>query len=421
LNHSIITRKTSSELTPRSLAVVGTVLVAAGLSGATVAPSALAVFMAPISAETGWGRGHISIAASICYVSVSVSAFVLGPYIDRFGARAVQIPLTLLSAAAMFSFAILGRSILMFYAAFVAVGLCAPGAIPYSKMLSVWFDRRRGFMLGMLGVGLMISNVVTPQIAEVLFHAVGWRVAFAAFGAALLLICLPLVLLFFRERPQVAEHARTQSAAAPSMVFVPEITTMQALRTRSFWMMAGAQVFASAVFMAMLTHSVGILVERGLPREQAVTGLSVLAAGSLVAQIMTGYLLDRIDRPQVIVPFAITAVVGAFLIHFGQGTWVIMVGMGLLGVGCGSETSMMSYFVTRFFGVRNFSRIYGVLLPVLVLTSAPAPILLGTIFDATGSYRLAMPLIEGALVATALLFFLLEPYRFPVTAQWKLD
>jgi MFS family permease len=94
----------------------------------------------------------------------------------------------------------------MFYAAFVAVGLCAPGAIPYSKLLSIWFEKRRGITLSMLGVGLMISNVVTPQIAEVLFHAVGWRLAFAAFGAALLLISMPLVLLFFRERPQVAEH-----------------------------------------------------------------------------------------------------------------------------------------------------------------------------------------------------------------------
>jgi MFS family permease len=107
------------------------------------------------------------------------------------------------------------------------------------------------------------------------------------------------------------------------------------------------------------------------------------------------------------------------LVHFGSGASVALTGAMLLGVGCGGENSIMSYFISRYFGVRNFSRVYGSLVPVLMLVSAPAPVLVGAIFDRTRSYSSAFLILEVGLAISVLAFALLKPFPFPTPEARK--
>jgi len=402
-----------SEITPQSLAVLGATLVAAMVSGLLVANTAITVFIGQISSDYGWSHAEVGAAATLLFIGMGIGAPVFGPVVDQRGSRFVLLPLTFLSGLLLISFSVIGSSLPLFYAAHFLLGLATPGAVAYSKLISSWFFRRRGIALTALGGGAFIGSVVVPPLAHLLLERFGWQSAYLVFGAAELLIAFPILLLFFRER-----RAEPSGSGVISNEVHPDgapvIAVVQAIRGKTYWLIVGAQIAGMFAYFGFGTHAIGIMTERGLDAATATFGVSVLAVGGLIAQFATGVLLDRFDTPKVIAPFAVLSVLSLALLYVSHGRAAVFATLLLFGIGCGGQTSMTSYFTTRYYGVRNFSTIYGSIMPVLLLLSAPAPIVIGAIFDGTASYGIALILIEVALLISVALFLRLESYPYPI-------
>jgi MFS family permease len=400
------------EITGPSLKAAGSSFIGAMFSGMAIARSALAVFMQPISYELKWGRAEIGAASTFLQWGMALCMLFGGRYVDRWGPRAVLLPLTLVSGLLVMSVSMTGGSLLLFYALYALIGASQMGIAAYGKLLSGWFYRHRGLALAGLGIGVLLSFTVTPRVALLLVNRVGWRSSYQVLGASILLVAFPILFAFFRERPGQASGLASQNSAELDPDGAPPISTLQAFRMKTYWLMVGAQVGTGFAFAAVTVHSIGIMTSHGMTRDFGVLALSIVGASGLAAQALIGFLLDRIDTPKIIVPFALS-LLGIVAIHIGSGKPALLIGSLLFGLGCGGETSMNSYFVTRFFGVRNFSQIYRSLMPILILSGAPGPIVAGLIFDRTGSYAWAMVMMEITLALAVLCFALLGDYPFP--------
>jgi MFS family permease len=405
------------EVSGRSLGAAGAVFIGAAFSSVTIAGSALAVFMQPLSQEFGWGRAKIGAASTFSQWGMAACTAFVGPYVDRWGPRAVLLPLTVVSGLLVISVSATGGSLPLLYVLYALIGASTGGAVGYGKLLSGWFFRHRGLALGCVGIGVFTSYTVTPHVARVLLDHFGWRNAYRALGSSILLVALPVLFVFFREKETTAVEGHKKEVPLGDPDGAQEITVLQAWNTKIYWLLVGTQVGSVFAYMTVMAHAVGILSSRGMSREFGVTGLSTIAMGALIAQLSIGFLLDRFNTPKVIVPFALLSLLGIAVIHLGTGKLILLSGTVLFGLGCGGETSMTSYFVTRFFGVRNFSRIYGSLMPILLLSGAPGPIVAGWIFDVRGSYGWAMIAMEIALALAVACFSLLGPYPFPIRGR----
>ncbi len=135
--------------------------------------------------------------------------------------------------------------------------------------------------------------------------------------------------------------------------------------------------------------------------------------GGLAAQLVTGYLLDRFATPRVIAPFALLSLAALFLLQFGHGQQAALVAIFLFGFGC-TACGPVSYFTTRYFGVRSFSTVFGSIFPVIILLGAGSPVIFGAIFDRTNSYGGALVLADIAMAGAFVLLVLLRPYAYPV-------
>jgi MFS family permease len=83
----------------------------------------------------------------------------------------------------------------------------------------------------------------------------------------------------------------------------------------------------------------------------------------------------------------------------------------------GAEADLMPFLIARYFGLRHYGRIYGVLFSVFLITSGIAPYLFGLTFDRFGSYRPAL-MAAGALFAcSALLLLTLGRYPQPIAGD----
>jgi MFS family permease len=379
---------------------LGTVLHPSAIAGA-----ALPVLMATISSQLGWSHAAIGAAMMVNYWGAAAGAAALGPLLDRLGPRRILIPSACLSALCLGLVGAAGGSKVAFYALLFLVGATMPGTAGYGKLLSTWFNRNRGLALGGLGVGMFLATIVTAPLTALAMTWLNWRQVFMVWGALSALIVVPAIALLARDGTVGgADDDAAAGGAAP---------VRSALTSRTFWLIALAQMSTVFVYSAFMTHAVGLLGERGLTPAEAVAAISVVGAGALIAQIVTGWLVDRLDTPRVVLPMAVLALVGLLLIRSATAPSAIMAGVGLLGLGCGGESSIISYFVGRYFGVANFSRVYGVLMPLLIFVAAPAPLIVGAIFDRVHSYGPALWIMEGALAITVVAMALLGPFRFP--------
>ena len=90
-----------------------------------------------------------------------------------------------------------------------------------------------------------------------------------------------------------------------------------------------------------------------------------------------------------------------------------VIGTICLGIGIGAEIDLMTFLVGRYFGLRQFGTLYGVMFAIAILGNAAGSNLLGWSFQIFKSYSPALILFEALLVVACACFLGLGPYPLP--------
>src|SRR5262249_40683846 len=123
------------------------------------------VFFKSLSQEFHWSRAEISLGFSLSLLVLSASLPIVGRLVDKFGARKIILPSAFLFGLGLISFYFLTARLWYFYAIYVFLGIVGGGtaAVAYYKVLSHWFDRRRGLALGIAMAGAGVGFFLMPS------------------------------------------------------------------------------------------------------------------------------------------------------------------------------------------------------------------------------------------------------------------
>ena len=102
---------------------------------------------------------------------------------------------------------------------------------------------------------------------------------------------------------------------------------------------------------------------------------------------MTGWLLDRFFAARVSFGLLAIAALGTFLLSGATSLAAGVLAAALIGFGMGGEADITPYVLSRYFGLRSFSVLYGLTWTFYAVAGALGPILMGKAFDVTGSYQ----------------------------------
>ncbi len=376
---------------------------------------AFGVFLKPITAELGVGRGLFSSALTLHATIAAIMCPIFGWMIDRWGVRRVMLP-----ALVFYTLGIAAYSLIRadpFYVTYLIFGFAGltgtvAGPIPYGTVIVQWFDRERGLALGigMAGVGLGVA--LMPPLAAVLIVHFGWRIAYLGIAATVILFAFVPVALFVREPPGFqAQPRRSESRGAT--LGIPGTGVGEALRSLVFWGLGIAFFLDVIAINGTLTHIVALLTDRGIPLEEATAALSGTGIALLAGRILSGWFLDRFWGPHVAVGFFVIPMVGlALLMSHGRGV-VPFLGAICCGLGIGAEIDLMAFFAGRYFGLRNYAKIYGTMFGLFGFGVGIGPMLSGISFDRFHSYTPVFMLYEIMLAITCAIFLRLGPYPFP--------
>lgn len=362
------------------------------------------VFVKPLSAQFGWSREAISTGFAIAALALGLFSPLLGRWIDRFGPRRIILPCMTVYVCAIFSLAQLHFGLAQFYLTCFVLGAVGNGAahLAYSRSISTWFHRRLGMALAFVMLGAGLGAMILPVVAQAVITRSGWRAAYASLGALALLLGLPLSWRYIRER------GSTEGKAAP--ISHAGISWQGGLRSSPFWIITVILCTSSISMNGAVTHLSALLTDRGLTAARAALCASLLGGSSVLGRIFTGWLLDRFFGPRV--AFAINALtaLGIFTLaraaNFGSGSLAAI----LIGIGAGGEAATTPYLLTRYFGLRSFSTLYGFTWTFYAAAGAIGPVILGRAFDMTGSYSSLLALMAIVLAVAALANFFLPRY-----------
>jgi MFS family permease len=393
--------RASQHGTANGVALAATV---GNMVGITPAVSAtFGVFLIPIATDFGWSRALVSgVLGLISIISALIYPFV-GYALDRFGARLILIGGNIFFGTSIILLALATSNVVLFYLLFGLVGIAGsiPSTAMFCKVVSNWFDERRGLMLGVsAGLGNGLGATIMPIAAGLMLAPFGWRGAFVGIGLIVILLGAPILLLFLRDAP-------AGRPAAGAIDALEGMSLSQAWRTLPFWLLLIGVGAGAGGMTAVFTHVVPMLTDHHVDLGQATIVIAVFALVTAAWQIGAGHLLDKYRTPRLITPMYGAAILGLVLLQFGHGTISNMSAGVLLGIGLGAEYAALPYFISRYFGLRHYGSITGVIYAVVILVQGITPALMDLGFDHLGSYDVATIVIIAALAIAMILFALL--------------
>jgi MFS family permease len=369
------------------------------------------VFLRPVTEALHIGRGTFGSAMLAANWISAASGPVLGWLLDRYGARRVLLVGVVLFAIATAVQAYITSSLVVLYLLFALKSLTGAGQSPvsYAYAVSKWFDRRRGLALGVALAGVGFGTSVVPLIAAYLIAHYGWRLAYVGLGVLVLLLGgLPALFL-------IREPGKKERAAAPHLPSgaLPGYDFITVLKGGRFWALAFAFLLGVVALNGIITQIVPILMDRGIPLQIAARNLAASGIAALLGRIASGWCVDRYHGPYVATAFFILPMIGTALFATGAGEPWPLIGALLCGAALGAEIDLMGFFVSRYFGLKAFGKIYGTMFGIFAGATGVGPFISGFSFDRWHSYLPAFVLYEAVLAVACLTFLPLGEYPFP--------
>jgi MFS family permease len=373
------------------------------------------VFLVPVSQDLGISRGVLSSALGPAGILQAISCLLVGWTIDRWGTRRLMIPGLLVYALAVACFGLMQATppflifLIFGFLGFVG-GVQTP--IPYAAVVTQWFDRQRGLALGLATAGVGVGVIVVPKLSAFLIGEVGWRQAYFALAILVLIVAWLPVALFVREPPTLLRSAQ-RKAGANLTETLPGFDAATAFKTWQFWALTAAFFLGVMAINGTLTHVVALLVDRGIPLQTAANALLIAGIAIIFGRILAGWCLDLLWGPYVAICFFVLPMIGIALLGSGVGGAIPLAGALLCGLGIGAEIDMMAFFLSRYFGLKAFGKIYGLMFAIFNIGTTLGPAISGMSFDRFHSYGPIFIVYEVALAITCLLFVRLGPYPYP--------
>jgi len=351
----------------------------------------LGLFIVPLGEEFSWNRGEISLASTVFTVTLALSLPIIGKLVDRFGTRKVLMPSIVLFGSLLAAIPLLTSELWHFIGLFLLIGSLGAGAnaLAYLRTISAWFDRRRGLALGLAMAGGGLGYALVPPLVQYLIDEYGWRAGYFALAAVVLVIALPIVFLILRETPEemgLQPDGDVVEADHDSAELAIGMTRSEALRTRTFWLLAF--IFAALTFSlyGLLQHLVPMLTDRGMDTSAAALAASTIGISIVFARVLIGYLIDRIFAPRVaLVCFLLSALSLALLASGAVGATAFLAAV-LAGLSIGAELDLLAFLASRYFGLKSFGEIYGLLFASFLVGASIGPVAYGYGYETSGSY-----------------------------------
>lgn len=431
---------------------------------------ALIVIGSELAREFGWSREIITAGFLYMTAGVLIGAPISGQLVDKFGARKVLLPSIVALSIGVCSFSLMTANPIVFYAIFFLTAFFGSATLPitWSKAIVNNFNHHRGLALGIALTGTGLYGFLAPTYIQAFINGIGWRGAYIAVGVLPILISLPIALLLFHDRKEETALAamgpqtgflKTYSkgfimavalfaamtwiitthgsvwvivlmtlflAAYVLFVFfgtrselqapseLPGLTLGETFHNYQFWVIFFAFIVLGGAVSGIIANSKFILLDKGYSDITATgffTGAGLIGLSTLSGRLIGGWLVDHFWAPMIACIFMTVPAIGCYILMQDYGVGVNAIALILIGLAAGVEFDMIAYLTSRYFGMKSYGRIYGLIYAAFGLGSGTSPVIFNIVRGDDTDYARVLSFAAVGFVIGGAMLLVLGKYR----------
>ena len=381
--------------------------------------TSLTVYASDMQRHFGWSEAAMGGGPVALLLGMSAGNLLIGAAMRRLGLRGT---FSLGAAIAAMGWIAAGfvHSLAQFAAAMALAGLGAGMAtiVPGIALLSETFHERKGLAIALFIGACALASSTMPMLTGALIAWLGWRAVFWTVGGAAGAICLGLLRLLPRrlaDAPASAASAMPPAGTGPSR--------RQVAAMPGYWLLTLGLTLSQLCMNGVLFNVIAYLQKSGYTAPDAIRIYGIANLMSLPGLLVGGYLSDRIGgRIMLPVVLALQAAGTAMLLGVGLAAWDRLAVIGFIAI-WGSISGLPAQggavVLGEMIGRRAYPAMLGIVFTVTGVVGALAPLLMGSLYTATGGYAwpIAMLALMALLATLAVLAgTLCRPVGHPSTA-----
>ena len=336
-------------------------------------------------------------------------------------------------SAGVCAFSFMTANPVVFYIIFFLTAFLGSATLPitWSKAIVNNFDKHRGIALGVALTGTGLFGFLAPTYIQTFINNVGWRGAYIAVGILPLIFSLPLAFFLFRDsKEEKALAASGQQSGlvktlgksivlatalfaamtwiimtfGPVWVIVlmlaflgayvlfvywgskrevdraselPGMTVRETFQDYRFWVLFFSFLILGAVISGIIANSKFILLDKGYTDITATglfTGAGLIGLSTLIGRLIGGWLVDHFWAPMIAFVFMSVPAIGCYILMQNYGVGMNALALIFVGLAAGVEFDMMAYLTSRYFGMKSYGRLYGIVYAAYGLGAGTSPI-----------------------------------------------
>lgn len=378
----------------------------------------VSVFIDAYGEEFDYSSTLISTGYSVATVISGSLIVFMGRFVDKFGHRVMLVAVGLLLALTTFYNSFIANIWMMFFGFFLLryFGQGSMTLLPES-LVPQWFDKRRGFALSIMGLGITVATLLVPRYNLFLINQFGWEGAWRVWSLMILVVLIPVSFFFVINRPEdigiTVENAHNGNKDAAdkaySEMLKESFSLKEAIRTRQFWFVGLMSMIGPMFTTGVTFHFFSIMALRGVERGTAAFIIGLIALPAFIMPLIARSVIDRFPfrvtfliiqtiflTSMVWLAFAVTGAASAtfFILYYG-------IGFTLLNV-------TMNAMWPSYFGRAHLGAIRGAGTVFMVIGSSLGALPFGISYDTTGNYNAAIFVMMGMTVVAIVLASLLS-------------
>ncbi|MHA1535950.1 MAG: MFS transporter [Alphaproteobacteria bacterium] len=364
------------------------------------------LYLAPASAELGWGREVFSLAIAMQNLMWGLTQPFVGALADRYGPGRTLVAGALLYALGLIIMGTAEHQLIFHIGTGLVIGLALSAvsfAVVFGAIARVAPPHRQGLALGIAGAAGSVGQLVIVLGNQALLEAEGWRTALLVGALVVSLIAALAYPMRGRRKPEPAAVTKMHPGGSAQP---PGETLRQALRQalahRGYWLLLAGFFVCGFHVTFIATHLPAYITDLNMSSQLAGTALAIIGGFNIIGSFACGALGDRYRKKHLLSLLYIlrAGVIAGFVLAPASETSVLLfaAGIGLLWLG---TVPLTSGLVAQIFGLKHMGMLFGIVFLSHQVGAFLGVWLGGKLYDASGSYDVVwtIAIVLGVLAA----------------------
>ena len=353
-------------------------------------------------------------------IATLFAAFLLpkvGKLVDKFGPRIVLIYTVILLGIGCLIFGA-ASNFLMLAVAFGFLRFFGQGTLMLgsANITTQWFDKKRGFALGLMGLGFALSMGIHPPISDFLITNYGWRYAWVIIGLSTWILMLPPLIFLAIDKPEDVNEKpdgiKIETINEKTKIF--GLSLNEALKEKSFYILSFSFFSISTLVTALHFFQVTILNQYfNLPSQEAAALFIPTMITMIIFIPLAGKFLDQYETHNVIGISLLVTTASLISVSFASNITFAIIYSIIFGINNAFNLALFGYIWPRYFGRLHVGSIQGTGQMVLVVGASigAMPFALAMDFGYDLLFTIRVSALYPLLSAFLCFFFLRESQK----------